>query len=682
MPHQGGIQVVGLVDPHLGADELVLNEVPQEHLQGLPVALVHGEQEEGQHHQDHAQRRRGGAQAPFCQKEKRYADHRCRSETDHLSFGQPEQDLALYPAQVLRDRYIGQSMHLLFHGSIVLEIFYRVENPFVVHPPLKMAGDFGGGWALIDHHIGVIPQSPQGVHPVEVLLMGAAIVSQHIDAPVPVASDSGMLHKSPKILRQVLLRIIPGEMYRFGPHPVQQSDVVRVRQPDVQSLGKVHQRPAVSKLLQQPFMVRAGQQVGVQQFDLVLTAPKLRQVSDLDAPSPLLAADNTKSAVSWTAPAQKSVGCSQKPRIKKVIRPDMLDLIRKVISARTIAGAALNDLICIGHNDVILGISVRKYPALIDQVVMPLGTPPLHPVAPPGMVLGELHQAEVGKVVGVHIYQSNFQPATPSMRPEQRFCQAAGLEQGEAQQHRVPHTPPNGAGDVVAAQGDAFHQHRIDAHTDHNEEGLEAQGQQGAEVVLPRVAPLPVDHCGKGDRPYGGHQIHLNHSAVDHQEDADGQNLRTQPHKDALKPKPQQGADAPVRKLGFQVGGHIGYVDARIADDDAGTLADHILCHIEHRHDDVPGIGDDQHRTESFEDPLEEDPGVEVVKVILLDNELDQLITHDKGEDDAGDGDDHRLREIADHVENAAVPRRGRHAHLPGNLAHLGIQGIKHPGQV
>ena len=179
-----------------------------------------------------------------------------------------------------------------------------------------------------------------------------------------------------------------------------------------------------------------------------------------------------------------------------------------------------------------------------------------------------------------------------------------------------------------------------------------------------------------------GRAIHLNHSAVDHQEDTDGKNLRTQPHEDALEPQPQQGADAPVRELGLQVGGHAGYVDARVRNDDAGTLADHILRHIEHRHDDVPGVGDDEHRTEGLEDPLEEDPGVEVVEIVLFYDELDELIAHDKGEDDAGDGDDHGLREIADHVENAAVPRRGRHAHLPGDLAHLGIQGIKHPGQV
>ena len=195
--------------------------MPQEHLQGLPVALVHGEQEERQHDQNHAQGRRGGAQRPLGQKEKRHADNCCRSKTYHLPLGQPEQDLALYPAQVLRDRYIGQSMHLLFHGSIVPEIFYRVENPFVVHPPLKMAGDLGGSGALIDHHIGVIPQGPQGVHPVEVLLMGAAVVGQYIHPPVPVASDGSMRHKAPEVLRQVLLRVVPGEMHRLGPHLVQ-----------------------------------------------------------------------------------------------------------------------------------------------------------------------------------------------------------------------------------------------------------------------------------------------------------------------------------------------------------------------------------------------------------------------------------------------------------------------------
>ena len=43
---------------------------------------------------------------------------------------------------------------------------------------------------------------------------------------------------------------------------------------------------------------------------------------------------------------------------------------------------------------------------------------------------------------------------------------------------------------------------------------------------------------------------------------------------------------------------HIGHngadVDAGIRTDNAGCLSDNALGHVEHAHDDVPGIGDDQ----------------------------------------------------------------------------------------
>ena len=42
---------------------------------------------------------------------------------------------------------------------------------------------------------------------------------------------------------------------------------------------------------------------------------------------------------------------------------------------------------------------------------------------------------------------------------------------------------------------------------------------------------------------------------------------------------------------------------------------------------------------------------------------------------DAGDGDDDRFREAADHVEDTAIPTGRRHAHLAGDLAHLRIHG-------
>src|SRR5699024_1614806 len=159
-------------------------------------------------------------------------------------------------------------------------------------------------------------------------------------------------------------------------------------------------------------------------------------------------------------------------------------------------------------------------------------------------------------------------------------------------------------------------------------------------------APFPVDHRGKGDGAYGGHQIHLYHSAVDHQEDADGKNLRTQPHKHALEPQPQQGAHAPVGKLGLQIAHHAGDVDACVRDNDPHQLPSNIMRRIEYRHDDVPGVRDDQHRTEGFENPLEENPGGKVVEVVLLYDQLDQFLAHDEGEDNTRNGDDHRLREV------------------------------------
>ena len=88
------------------------------------------------------------------------------------------------------------------------------------------------------------------------------------------------------------------------------------------------------------------------------------------------------------------------------------------------------------------------------------------------------------------------------MRPEQALCEAAGAKQRVAQQHRIAQTLPDGHGDIVP-HGDILHQHRVDAHADHNEKRLEAQGQQGLQIVLPRLAPLTVGHRGKGDRPHG-----------------------------------------------------------------------------------------------------------------------------------------------------------------------------------
>ena len=71
--------------------------------------------------------------------------------------------------------------------------------------------------------------------------------------------------------------------------------------------------------------------------------------------------------------------------------------------------------------------------------------------------------------------------------------QAAGLEQAEAEQHRIAHTGPDGGADV-AGHGDILYQHRVDRYADHNEKCLKSQGKEGAQIVLPHLAPFPVDH--------------------------------------------------------------------------------------------------------------------------------------------------------------------------------------------
>jgi len=59
------------------------------------------------------------------------------------------------------------------------------------------------------------------------------------------------------------------------------------------------------------------------------------------------------------------------------------------------------------------------------------------------------------------------------MRAENALGKASGLEQREAQQHRIAHARPD-SGDDVRIRGNALNQHGIDAHADHDEKGLKA----------------------------------------------------------------------------------------------------------------------------------------------------------------------------------------------------------------
>lgn len=121
------------------------------------------------------------------------------------------------------------------------------------------------------------------------------------------------------------------------------------------------------------------------------------------------------------------------------------------------------------------------------------------------------------------------------MGAEQGFGKRSRFEQCEAQQHRVAHASPNSPGNIAAC-GNALYQNGIDAYTHHNQKCLEAQGKQGAEVVLSGGAPIPIGHGGKRDRSNGGSQVHLDHAAINDQHDADGQSVHGQSHKEGLEP--------------------------------------------------------------------------------------------------------------------------------------------------
>ena len=125
---QGGVGVVGLIDPLLRTDEFALDQIAQQRLRGLPVLLIQGKQEEGQHHKDHAQRRRRRAHATLAQKEKRHSYQRRRSETHKLPLRQAEQHLALDFCQVLRDRYVCQWFTSFPQAG------YRLQLHFPTHP--------------------------------------------------------------------------------------------------------------------------------------------------------------------------------------------------------------------------------------------------------------------------------------------------------------------------------------------------------------------------------------------------------------------------------------------------------------------------------------------------------------------------------------------------------------------
>ena len=65
------------------------------------------------------------------------------------------------------------------------------------------------------------------------------------------------------------------------------------------------------------------------------------------------------------------------------------------------------------------------------------------------------------------------------------------------------------------------------------------------------------------------------------------------------------------------------------------------------------------------------------MQIVFLCHKLDQLITHYECQDNPGDWNDHRFREVSDHRKDAAVPALGRCAHLSGDARHAAVHVVK-----
>lgn len=107
-----------------------------------------------------------------------------------------------------------------------------------------------------------------------------------------------------------------------------------------------------------------------------------------------------------------------------------------------------------------------------------------------------------------------------------------------------------------------------------------------------------------------------------------------------------------------------------------------MLGNIKDCHDDISCVCDDGHSHKGLEDPLEKVERFKIVHVVAVDDHLDQLIGHDKGQDDARNGDNNILRQVAHHVEHAAIPCLRCCADRASDLADLAVDTVEKAGKV
>lgn len=177
------------------------------------------------------------------------------------------------------------------------------------------------------------------------------------------------------------------------------------------------------------------------------------------------------------------------------------------------------------------------------------------------------------------------------MRSQHTFGDGAGFEQGEAEQHRVTHDAPDRV-DGISHDGNILDENGVDRNADQNEEPLKAQSEQAFQIVLPHVALLVISEGRHRERSKADHAVDLDHSAVDDDKDDDGEDAHGDADEEGLQEQAEQGTDIHLHHAGLQ-DGKPDVVHLCVPCDDTAGLGDHLLGQVEHRHDDIKGVGDE-----------------------------------------------------------------------------------------
>src|SRR3712207_2350857 len=97
LPFDYGVEVFRLIGSFFRTDNFCLYDVLYQRFKGLPVSLIHSEQEARQHYDNHHERRKACSRAVFEQKEERQSRKESRRKEYELSFCQIERDFCFHP---------------------------------------------------------------------------------------------------------------------------------------------------------------------------------------------------------------------------------------------------------------------------------------------------------------------------------------------------------------------------------------------------------------------------------------------------------------------------------------------------------------------------------------------------------------------------------------------------------